>query len=89
MDSICTTALPSIGVGVLLFFSEILPFISTVKANGITEFVVKVLLKFLHKKQRDLDLETGNGGSGEGEDGLGNDELDGGLDNCEENDSLI
>ena len=96
MESICTTALPSIGVGILLFFSEMLPFISTVKANGITEFVVKVMLKYLHKKKNQIDLEAGNGGVGNGGVGnggvgngeVGNEEIEN-TDNCCEEDSIL
>jgi hypothetical protein len=53
---VCETVLPSIGVGILLFFSEILPFVSSVEANGVIDFAVKVLLKYKEKKEgRDLE----------------------------------
>ncbi len=57
---VCETVLPSIGIGVLLFFSEILPFVSSIQANGVTDFMIKVLLKYLEKKKKENIEEIGD-----------------------------
>lgn len=67
MDTICTTILPTLGVGVLLFISEMLPFVGSVKSNGVTELAINVLLNYLEYKKRVLDIETGDNRINEGE----------------------
>ncbi len=56
----CETVLPSIGVCILLIFSEILPFMASTEANGVIDFIVKVLLKYSKKKEREILEEIGD-----------------------------
>jgi len=40
---------------ILFFISEILPFISTVKSNGIIELFYNIILKYRQKKVEDIE----------------------------------
>lgn len=59
MENLCTTVVPSIGMGVLFVVSEVLPFISKVKANGLLEGTIMYLQSKRKQKTRTPDLEEG------------------------------
>lgn len=53
------SALPGIGMGVLFVLSELLPFISKVKANGLLEGTIIYLKSKRPPSQPEQDLERG------------------------------